>query len=377
MNDFTSYNPVKIKFGAGVIDELGDVIGNRRVIVVTTQGTERRGLMKRIRSGLGERLVGVYANTPSNPTFEIVEDAFRALNKINCEVVVGLGGGSPLDLAKVVAAMKTSNNNEWLKKHLLLGDTTFPTPFTPPAIVTIPTTAGSGSEVSKWASIWDMDEKMKYSISHPALYPEVALCDPELGLTLSKRATTFTGLDALSHAVESIWNKNRNPLSITLAVGAIRTISSNLPLAYFSGDNIAIRAKMLTASLMAGLAMSNTQTALAHCISYPLTAIYGLPHGMACSLPLPWLVSLNEGEAVETIELLADGLGCAADTASVEKAFFAIFEAVGVNPYLSAYGVDNAGIEDIVDRIFKSDRLGNNLTQVDQSLMRSLLKRML
>jgi len=171
-------------------------------------------------------------------------------------------------------------------------------PFVPARsklLIAAPTTAGTGSEVTPWATIWDSASHKKYSLHLECTWPKVAIVDPQLMLTVPAGVTVSTGLDALSHALESIWNINANPISDTYAIAAIEDILHCLPLLRRDLSNKELRSRMALAALKAGMAFSNTKTALAHSISYEMTLRYGLPHGIACSFTLPLVLGLAWG----------------------------------------------------------------------------------
>ena len=154
-------------------------------------------------------------------------------------------------------------------------------------LIAVPTTAGTGSEVTSWATVWDTEAAKKYSLARPDLFPTDAVVDPGLMVGMPRDLTISTGLDALSHALESLWNVNANPVSTSFAVTAAREVLETLgPLAQDLG-NPTLRDRMARAATMAGLAFSNTRTALAHSLSYPITLHHGVPHGIACSFTLP------------------------------------------------------------------------------------------
>ena len=154
----------------------------------------------------------------------------------------------------------------------------------------IPTTSGTSSELTHWATIWDNDAFIKHSLSDESLYPKEAIYDPRLTLSLPRDTTIHTALDALSHSFESIWNKSANPISTHYALNAIEIILRDLVDLSHNLDSLSLRTNIMQASIYAGLAFSNTQTALAHALSYPLTMRFGTPHGLACSFSLPLLL---------------------------------------------------------------------------------------
>ena len=199
-----------------------------------------------------------------------------------------MGGGSVIDSAKVVSVFSETKNFGFVES--LVRNKTGKEKYSLAPIIAIPTTAGTGSEVTPWATIWDMDEKKKYSLHLPDLWCVTAIGDPTLTLSMPKDITIQTGLDALSHSLEAIWNKNANSTSTNYAIKAAKEIIEVLPLLVDDLNNIELRSRMLKASLEAGLAFSNTQTAIAHAISYYLTAQRGTPHGVACSFSLPAII---------------------------------------------------------------------------------------
>jgi len=228
-----------------------------------------------------------------------------------------------------------------------------------------------------WATIWDMEEKKKYSLSHPRLYPEIALLDPELTLTLPEKETIYTGLDALSHAMEAIWNKNHNPVSDMFALKAIELIRKHLPELRHDPGNIDLRTSLLHASLFAGLAFSNTKTALAHSISYPLTTHFNIPHGLACALPLPHILRFNGKRAAGRIGIMAEALGTNQNSESMALEIMRLFERLGVSHHLTDYGIDNSKRELISKSAFTPGRADNNIIQFNSTDIINLVNQLL
>lgn len=376
MHSFQYFNPVSVSFGAGFFGNLSPIVGSSKVALITTRGFVKRGVVDRIKNDLGARLMHVFDGVVSNPTFDNALLAYNDLSKSDYDLIIGLGGGSVLDMSKMIAAMDCAGTGEWLYDHLK-GGKPFPEPFTPKPVLTIPTTAGSGSEVTMWSSVWDMEEKRKYSVSHPKLYPAKAIVDPELTVALPEQQTIYSALDAFSHSIEAVWNKNHNPVSDSLALKAINIIFKILPQLKNDLANLELRSRVMQASVMAGLAFSNTQTAMAHAISYPLTSIYGIPHGLACSLPLPHLVEANASGMPEFSGKISHSIGSNKSPEGISSAIENFFIQLGVETKLSSYGIKSEDSLRISEAVLKADRFGNNVAKFTEDEVGKLIKAMI
>jgi phosphonate metabolism-associated iron-containing alcohol dehydrogenase len=286
------HNPVAITFGAGMLERLPHVLGDRKAVLVTFPEAEVFGLTRRVRDLLGAKLLAVEPDTVPNPDVESLTGMYERFWKqhAGADVVLGIGGGSALDTAKALMVGTPSGKFSELVQLLATGK-----PFTPARVkplITVPTTAGTGSEVTPWATVWDRTPgaMKKYSLHLRQTWPEAAIVDPELTVSLPAGPTLAAGLDALSHALESIWNVNSNPNSDTHAIAAAREVLATLPPLMKDLKSLQLRTRMSLAALKAGLAFSNTKTALAHSISYDMTLHHGLPHGIACSFTLPMVL---------------------------------------------------------------------------------------
>ena len=293
------YNPVQVTFGGGALSRISELVDGRRYVLVTYGDPHFREIAARVIASAGEPLVVIDDVSP-NPSFVSLAKSCALLGfpAESPEAIVALGGGSVIDTAKVLSA--SSGDFERVRRYLVDHEGEEALGSVP--IIAIPTTAGTGSEVTCWASVWDTGAGRKYSLSRPNLYPEHALVDPELTLGMPRMLTVSTALDALSHSLESIWNVNANPVSTNFAVLAASEILEVLPPLATDLDSLAMRSRMATAALLAGLAFSNTRTALAHSLSYPITLQYGVPHGLACSFSLPMLLRAVIGQDGECDE---------------------------------------------------------------------------
>jgi alcohol dehydrogenase len=285
------YSPVEIRFGAGRLAELPELARGRPALLVTTAGFTRRGVTGQIRDLLAGAELRVLDTVAPNPDLGSIELALAALGGAPIELVIGLGGGSAIDTAKALSYALPAGGPGLLTRHFREGE---PLPgHRPLPLIAIPTTAGTGSEVTPFATIWDQPRAKKHSLARPDLHPAAALLDPCLTLGLPADVTIATGLDALSQGCEAIWNRNATPIATGYGQRAVALALATLPRLAAELDNLELRSAMLEASLMAGLAISQTRTALAHSISYPITARHGVPHGLACSFTLPALLAFN------------------------------------------------------------------------------------
>ena len=289
------HNPVDTRFGWGSLLELASITEHQKVALVTFPEARGLGLVDRIQDLLGERLVYIVEDVQPNPDVAQLRDTYERFwqEASDCHTVIAVGGGSAIDTAKALIVGTESGRFDELLALLATGK-----PFVPARsklLIAAPTTAGTGSEVTPWATIWDAASHKKYSLHLDSTWPTVAIIDPQLMLTVPAGVTVSTGLDALSHALESIWNINANPVSDTFAISAIEDILECLPLLRRDLSSKELRSRMALAALKAGLAFSNTKTALAHSISYEMTLRYGLPHGIACSFTLPLVLGLAWG----------------------------------------------------------------------------------
>lgn len=330
-------NPVAIRYGAGSIEELPAILASRRAVLLTFPEAEGLGLVTRVRGILGAALAGIEDRIEPNPDVSDLAAMYERFwrEHADCETLVAVGGGSTIDTAKVLMVGTASGRFDELVALLSQGAGF--KPHRVKTLIAVPTTAGTGSEVTPWATIWDRAAGTKYSLHLPETWPETALVDPDLMLTLPITVTVQSGLDALSHALESIWNVNANPISDVFAVAAAREVMATLPALVDKPKDPPLRARMALAALKAGLAFSNTKTALAHSISYEMTLRFGLPHGIACSFTLPMVLERAIGvdpgrDAV--LSSVFDG-----DLHQAPRRLGAFLESVGVDSDFGAYGV--------------------------------------
>ncbi|WP_054313195.1 iron-containing alcohol dehydrogenase PsrA [Mesorhizobium sp. 1M-11] len=328
-------NPVNVTFGRGSISKIREKLAGRSYCLLTYNDHPAFDtLVERVSEEAGRPAV-IVRDVEPNPSFRGLRTACRAFgaSENKPEVIVAIGGGSVIDTAKVLAAA----GDDFARVEAFLQGKSDARTLSRLPIIALPTTSGTGSEVTCWATVWDTEAKRKYSLAHEHYYPEHAILDPELTLGIPRSLTLSTGLDALSHALESIWNVNANPISTNHAVFAAREILSSLPLLLEHPDDLDLRERLAQASLFAGLAFSNTKTALAHSLSYYLTLHHGTVHGIACSFSLPAILRSVIGNSAACDAALKQIFGDDLNRGASELDAF--LTGLGVSTRATDYGV--------------------------------------
>jgi len=352
MNKIWNYqNPVSINFGEGIFEKIHQFIGGRNYALITYSDDQFTSYTRSLIKTSGKPALLINDIAP-NPDFELLSVQTKLYSEIKNapEVIVALGGGSVIDSAKVFSV--AGNGFENIKNFLETKKGGQDLSSTP--IIAVPSTSGTGSEVTCWATIWDKKNSRKYSLAHKKLFPEIALIDPKLMMGKSYELTLVTALDALSHALESIWNVNANTISANHATFAAKSILKVLPKLLNDLTNIHLRTEMASASLSAGLAFSSTKTAIAHNLSYPITLGWGVPHGIACSFTLPTILKSVVGiggfreESLE--EIFGDNLTKAADNLKI------YLERFNIGTTFLELGIPNEKSKKIIDEAFTGER---------------------
>jgi len=361
------YAPTRLIFEGDLLLNLETAIAGRRWSLVTSASWCEKNLPKNLAGHLGEP-VNIVGDVPSNPTENYL--ANLAVHNIG-DVVVAVGGGSVLDAAKAVAAMAALGDH----KHLLFEHLRTGTPLSEDLdiapLICVPTTSGTGSEVTRWATIWG-DDKIKYSLIDPKLYPEFSILAPELCVSMPEHITLSSGLDAVSHAMEAIWNRNHTPLSDQIACQALTVLRKNLGQCLHHGNDLAARTKVQIAATMAGLAMSTTQTALCHSISYPFTALFGMPHGFACSFTLGAVSRFNLAEDADRLLPIAEGLSVEA-ISDLPGEIETWLNELKLGRFLKKY-VNLHQLDQMDENLFTRARAKNNIRNVDGATAKEIAR---
>ncbi|HUW23576.1 MAG TPA: iron-containing alcohol dehydrogenase [bacterium] len=286
------YSPTRIIFGEGSLKRVGEEakkFGKKVLIVTGKSSAKKAGSLDDVINSLTSQnlRVEVFNKVEPDPSVETVEEGAKFAKKCAVEVVIGLGGGSPMDAAKGIALLMTNKGS--ITDYF--GTDKVKEPAIP--VIAIPTTAGTGSEVTKYAVVTDQKKMLKQIIGSFHISPVLAILDPMLTLSMPASLTANTGVDALSHAIESYVCTKANPVSDILALESIRLIAEALPGAVSQPENIEVRKKMLFASSIAGIALTSSGAGIIHGMGYSITLYYGAPHGLANALLMPEAMEFN------------------------------------------------------------------------------------
>ena len=351
--------PTKIIFERGSLSKVHEHIDNlgAKAMVIMTRGGSmiKYGYYSTLRVSLEKAGLKycMFTDISSNPRSDEVERAIAFAEKNGCDLFIGLGGGSAIDSAKAVAATLASGGK---LTDYLRGKKEFSEVY---PIVAIPTTHGTGSEVNKYAVITDVERKAKVSIVSKLIYPKVAILDPETTLTLPPTLSAATAFDALAHALESYVSRRTNRLARMFAAEAIRNIVGNIEVVVKRGINIQARTRLLWASMMAGLAIDQSRTALCHAMEHPISAHYEkVHHGMGLAALLPAWLKFTLDAAIEDFVEIAEVMGLKVTTMPQRYIAMSVYDyilklrnSIGLNVRLSDFGVSEKDIDKFVDDV--------------------------
>ena len=362
---FLPYRKPKI---AGSVKELPEIIMRHKcthVLIITDGGIMKLGLTRRLEKALKEAGIPytMYDKTVANPTTVNVREALELYHKEGCDAIIGFGGGSSMDCAKAVGACAVKPNQSLaqmkgiLKVHKKL-----------PLLIAIPTTAGTGSEVTCVSVLSDHANGKKAPIVSEGFYPAAAIIDPELTYTMPPQVTAGTGIDVLSHAIEGYWSKGHQPICDVLAMHAAELVFKYVYRAYRKPDDEEAREKMCEASLIAGLAFTLPKTTSSHACSFPLTNIYHIPHGEACGLTLDYFIRINaKGEGGERVEEFARRIGFK-EAEEMADAVLELKKKMGLRCDLKDLELDDDQIAELV-RISRHPNLYNNPVEITDEML--------
>ena len=368
------WNPTRRIIADGALSELPEAAAEfhpKKVLLVTGRSSfSDSPHYRKLSEGLSSfKQVGPLP-VEHNPSVLFVEQMWRSLAGQGIDLVIGIGGGSVIDCAKAVRILLAQEDKTPDLESYVSGRNRFQRRGLP--FIAVPTTAGTGSEVTPYASL-QTGEQRKISLTHPWLFPDVALVDPLLTHTLPPYVTACSGLDALSQAVESFWSLHHTAFSETHSLRAITLILENFEKVLADPADSKARFAMSAASTEAGLAITQTRTTAVHAVSYPLTTFYDIAHGHACALTLPSFIRYN-APALEPAR--ADLLWKTLGAPSAEEAARRVEQLIdrgGLERSLRKLGLKAEGIERVIENGFRSDRVVNNPRVVTQDALREIL----
>jgi alcohol dehydrogenase len=325
--NFTVNQPTLIRFGCGAVNDLASLVkqfGGSKVLLVADPGLEKAGLLDKIIAPLKNNGVKykLYTDVDPEPGLRLADAGAALAKKAGIDCVIGAGGGSAMDVAKAISILLTNGG----KAEDYLGLGKIKKPGVPKIMV--PTTAGTGAEVTFTAVFINEKTQSKGGMNGDYLYPEAAVLDPELTVSLPQHVTAATGIDAFTHAIEAFVSTQSHPVSDMYAIEAIDLIAVNLGKAYANGSNIDARTNMLLGSLLGGKALATAGVGLVHAMAYPLGGMFGIPHGLANAVLLPYVVNYNLIGAPEKYAVVAEIMGCDTEGLSVREAARCTVEAI-------------------------------------------------
>ena len=362
----------KIIFGEGALGELGVQAKKfgEKVLLVIDPAIIKTGLHESILKPLQEENlhVSTFSDIEPEPWVEIADGAAKIAKEEKASCVIGVGGGSAMDVAKAASILVTNPGKasdyqglDLVKKPGL-------------AKIMVPTTAGTGSEVTFTAVLSRKEPKMKAGINSHYLFPEIAILDPSLSVPLPPKTTATTGMDALTHAIEAYTSYQASPLSDTVAREGIKLIAANLRTAVHQGKNLNARSNVLLGSLLGGIALANAGVGAVHALAYPLGGSFRIPHGVANGLLLPYVMKFNVKECVDKYAeiggLLGEKVSGVSPAHLAEKAISEVTklsEDIAIPRKLSELGIDEKNFPEMADAAMKVSRpLENNPRKVSK-----------
>lgn len=349
---FSWVNRTRILYAPSVRKELAfelSQLGGTNVVLFTDKGVSKAGISQKIVEQISNselKLAGIFDNIQQDARMTNINDGAEYYRSCGADCMVVVGGGSVMDTAKAVNILIGTGLDDFkpLAEQAGLWEDAKPLP----PHIAFPTTAGTGCEVTNAMVVLDVESKSKLSVTHPYCNSDIAMLDPELTLSLPPKITAFTGMDALTHAIEGVSSVGAEPIADALGLHAIRLISKYLPIAVNEPENIEARGNMLIASTMAAMCFCNTMTGATHATAHALGALHGIPHGMANAIMLPLVMEFNIEECPERYAVIADALGLQVheDEISIAasksvQAIRELKELIGLTETLRDYGVKN------------------------------------
>ena len=375
--------PRRVVIGSGSSAQVGEEcqkLGVKKSLIVTDQVMVKLGILEGIKKALEQNKVqfAIYDGVATEPTTDYVEEGLRIYKENKCDFVLAVGGGSPIDTAKAISIMVTNPGS--LQNYMGLGKV----PKKGAPVVAIPTTAGTGSEVTVFTVITNTKTDVKMLIGSPLALPEVAIVDPLLTISCPRGLTAAVGIDALTHAIEAYVSVKAQPMSDIFCLSAIKLISGNLRQAWANGSNVEAREKTMLGALQAGMAFSNSSVALVHGMSRPVGAYFHVPHGVSIAALLGVVMEFsligNPTRYAHIAEAMGEDINGLTDLAAAElgaKAVKRLIRDIKI-PSLLELGLDRAELDKLAPKMteaaFASGSPGNNPRQATKEEVIELYK---
>lgn len=364
--------PVTIRFGEGAAGELKKAakdLGCGKGLLISDPFFVKSGLAQKIVEASEGVLTGIYSQVSPNPEVTEVDACAEQIRKSDIDFLAALGGGSALDCAKAAGSICFTEDS--IRRYHGTGEA-MPQKHLP--LIAIPTTAGTGSEVTCVSVLSDKELGKKGPIVSNGFYPSIALIDPELTYTLPPYMTASTGIDVLCHAVEGFWSKGHQPVCDALALHASKLVFAHLRTACKEPENKEARRKMAEASVIAGLAFTLPKTTGSHACSFPLTNLLHIPHGEACGLTLDYFARINADAGDERIHSFAKELGFV-DMYDMADAIRQLKEDIGLRTDLKEFHLTDEQVADLV-RISRHPNLYNNPVEITDEMLNEMYQSM-
>ncbi|MBI5603271.1 MAG: iron-containing alcohol dehydrogenase [Deltaproteobacteria bacterium] len=381
---YSLLNVRRIIAGPGSLSRVHEIpasYGARKILMITDQGVWDAGLIEKPKEILESAGYGVEIihQTPPEPAVDQVKAIFREAQEQGGQMIIGIGGGSVMDVAKLVSVLLTND----LSLEQLIGGAEITRQGLPTLMV--PTTAGTGSEVTQNAIVLVPEEQVKVGIVSSKLVPEVVILDPLLTVKLPPAITAATGMDALAHAIECYISKKANPFSDTFALKTVSLISKGLRRAYKNGQDIEAREEMLLGALFGGLCIATSGTTAVHALAYPLGGRYRIPHGLSNAVLLPHVMKFNLDATEDRFKDLALAMGLPVSGLASRQAaermienLYALNADLNIPAGITDWGVTEADLEELVESASRVTRLlDNNPRPMTKSDMRAIYRRLM
>ncbi|MCR5311853.1 MAG: iron-containing alcohol dehydrogenase [Lachnospiraceae bacterium] len=346
--------PKQIVSGSDALNQAKSLFNKlgRKALVVTDESMIKLGNLSHVESALKDCSLeyAVFSGITGEPTDKMIEEGLKVYKSENCDFLIALGGGSPIDSMKAIGAIVGNGGKitDYLGKVI--------EKETPP-MVAVPTTAGTGSEATQFTIITDTERDIKMLLKGAVLMPDLAVIDPRFTLTAPKKITASTGLDALCHASEAFTSRKAQPLSDVFAISAVKRIFKYLPIAYTDGSNVKAREEMSLAALEAGIAFNNSSVTIIHGMSRPIGALFHVPHGVSNAMLIEKCFGYVLDGAYDRFGRLGREIGVATEADSDEQAAKKFLKAtvdlvkLCEIPSIEGYGIDKEKFKSVIDKM--------------------------